>query len=231
MVVGARETHVVVHADPFGQLDIHLGSAIVAFVTIATHIHEAVLVEIAHGGVETEFVAAAVDTGIMLLREGRAFVHHVVPVHVVDTVSVAVIPCHAILRTNGIDGSSVGGESGARADGLGVMIFLDGGHALGVEEHRLSLVGLRIVEPGGVVDGIHHVLAADQTAEAEAVVVVHFQSAVFAAALGGDKNHAERCAATVDARGGGILQHGDTLDVLGVDGAEVAFHTVDEDER
>ena len=207
MVVGACEAHVVVHADPFGQLDIHLGSAVIAFVTIAAHIHEAVLVEIAHGSVETEFVAAAVYAGIMLLRESRAFVHHVVPVHIIDTVSVAVIPCHTVLRPNGIDGFAVGGDTCARADGLGVMIFLDGCHAFGIEEHRLSLVGLRVVEPGGVVYGIHHVLATYQTAEPETVVVVHSQAAVFAAALGGDKNHTERCAATVDARCGGIFQH------------------------
>ena len=74
-------------------------------------------------------------------------------------------------------------------------------------------------------------LAANQVAETEAVVVVHRHAAVPAAALGGDENHAERCARTVDARGCSVFQHGDALDVLRVHGVNVTLHAVDEDQR
>ena len=46
MIVGAGKTHVVVHANPLGQLDVHLGGTVVALVTIATHVHETALVQI-----------------------------------------------------------------------------------------------------------------------------------------------------------------------------------------
>ena len=78
------------------------------------------------------------------------------------------------------------------------MILLDGCHALGIEEYRLTLIGLGIVQPRSIVNRVHHVLATNQVAETETVVIVHLHLAVLATTLGSDQNHTERCTATID---------------------------------
>ena len=52
-------------------------------------------------------------------------------------------------------------------------------------------------------------------------------------ALGRDHNHAVRSTGSVEGVGGGILQDGHRLDVIGVDKAEVSVerHTIDNDKR
>ena len=54
---------------------------------------------------------------------------------------------------------------------------------------------------------------------------------VVAAALGGHQDDAVRCLGAVDGRRGGILQHVDRRDVVGVDGREVALDAVDQHQR
>ena len=74
-------------------------------------------------------------------------------------------------------------------------------------------------------------LATNQVAETETVVIVHLHLAVLATTLGSDQNHTEGRTATVDRRGSSILQNRDALDILWVDGVQVALHTVDQDQR
>src|SRR5690625_1259736 len=45
---------------------------------------------------------------------------------------------------------------------------------------------------------------------------------------GGDQNHTERTASTVDSGGGGVLQYRDGLDIVGIQHAGVSFDTIDQ---
>ena len=97
MIVGTCEAHAVVHADPLGQFDIHLGRTVVTLETIAAHIHETTLIEIANRCIVVDLLTTASHTGIVLLREGCALIDHVVPVDIIDTIAIAVVPCHTVL--------------------------------------------------------------------------------------------------------------------------------------
>ncbi len=100
-------------------------------------------------------------------------------------------------------------------------------------EHFLVTADTGIVESG--LEVLHQRLEFGKhccTAPGEVVGIAYAHAVLHGGLLGGDENHTESCARTVDGAGSGILEHGDFLDVLGVEEAHVFHrHTVDNNQR
>ena len=134
----------------------------------------------------------------MFLRESRILINHIVPVDIVDTVAITIVPGYTVLRTDSVNQLTIGSTTCARTYWCGLVILLDSSHTLGIEEYRLTLIGLGIVQPRSVVNRVHHVLATNQVAETEAVVIVNLYLAILATVLSGNQDNTERCTATID---------------------------------
>ena len=165
----------------------------------------------------------------MFHRESCPFVDYIIPVDIVDTITIAICPCGTILGRDSIKQGTVGSLTNTRTIWSGVVVSHDLLHSVFTEEHTLSTVCLGIIHPSGIVDRVHHVFATNQITKLETVVIVYRHFAFSTTILRGDQDDTERCTRSIDRRGCGILQYRDALDILWVHGVDIALHTVYQD--
>ena len=228
--VGVHHTGVDVHEVVDLRVDAHV-RVVALEPVVVRHFHHTALVEVTEADVEVRLALAAGDRDVVGLRRGVLL--HVVVVRVVGT--------DADLAVRGVDiPVTAVHHRVVRADGLAV--FLLPGHggvvARAVDEPERADRGEGAETLGGlhrVVQTVHVGDAArvDEVLERDVARVGDLHGLLLTRAfLRVDQDHAEGCLRTVDGGGGGVLQHGDRLDVVRVDEVQRGdLHVVEQDQR
>ena len=207
--------------EPVGHLGLRVGIDVEALVTHVGEAEGAVFVIHAATHVVLHLFAAAADGQVVVVLER--------PVLVVELEIVGV--AETLLRV--LEGGRVGGgvvaDFGPRVHG-GVTVdepLQVGDLLVGVLAGRVG-VGGAVVPEMGEIDGIRHLREAGGGVPTGVAGVADDGLAV-GAALGRHEDDAVGGAGAVDRGGGGVLQHGNALDVIGVHVLQAHFHTVHQD--
>ena len=224
-VVAVCDVGVGSDLEPGSDLVAYLHAAVVHLVGVGVHltVEQTVVVVETGGYIVVELVVRAGDGEVVGLGEGEILIEVIVVVGSLVIVEPAAL---------GADGAV--GNEGFVVSGLGPLaIFVQPCHG---ELHGLvdgGRVAAFIVVPGivevlcpGVTVG-NHIRHGGRSFERQVGLVGHGCRSLLGI-LGGDEHHAVRSAGAVDCGGCGILQHGNTLDIVRVQEAGVALDTVDE---
>ena len=214
---------------PIGNLRTNLSCRIVTVVLILIQLHETTIVQVVERSIEIKLIITAAHTCVMLLREGCALIQGIIPIYIIYTKAVAIIPCCTVAGIDTIEQVTIGILSGTRTYRSGIVISHDLIHTLLIEEHTTTTVGMSIVYPCCIVNRVHHVLATNHTAETEAVVIVD-SNLTRLTFLGSNQDYTERCTGTIDRRCSSILQYRYTFDILWVDGIQITLRTINQDQ-
>ena len=209
---------------------------------VAGVVDDALVVEVAAAPVVVEALVAAGDAEIVLLAGVLTEDFFLPVVGAKEVEGVALLVAHHVAEGGagvevavGVEEEFAfgGGEDGVAESLLDARVGALGG-ALGAEAVVVDvLVVETVVEVGDVVLGVaHHVVVGDfARVHAPTAFELHFGVARLTF-LGGDEHHAVGTAGTIEGGGCGVLEHRDVLDVVGVDGGDVAVvgHAVEHDE-
>ena len=227
--IGTGPAGRVIQVQPIGNLRTNLSCRIVTVVLILIQLHETAIVQVVERSIEIKLIITAAHTCVMLLREGCALIQGIIPINVIYSIAVAIIPCCAVAGIDTVEQVTIGILSGTRTYRSGIVISHDLIHTLLIEEHTTTTIGMSIVYPCCIVNRVHHVLATNHTAEAEAVVIVD-SNLTRLTFLGSNQDHTERRTGTIDRRCSSILQYRYTFDILWVDGIQITLRTINQDQ-
>ena len=206
----------VVHPDPVGELGADFRVDVETVHPVLSELEEAVGILVGAADPVVEPVRSAADADVVVMRGNVAAIEDLEPVGA--GVSQFVGAPHSVVLRDG---------AGRDDPGRVVLDTLD--------DVRAERKGLSVVQGGAVpvfveMDGIHHLGQMDRAVEDD-VSGVGDMGLAGLAALGVDEDDAEGAPGTVDRGGSGVLQDGDTLDVVGIDRVHVALDAVDQHER
>ena len=223
-VVVTLEGDIAGIVQPGGDFRVQLGAEReVVDLVLGALVEQALAVQVTSAHIIVHFLGAALD-GNVVLRFGTAPLEQVsVPVEVAEIqIGIRARLVGNDPRPGGILGDVVPAVIHhldlLLREGPGVVALED--LVEGVGHHDVVVGGGQEVRRGGV------------AGDGEAAVVVDGRLALLAgAALGVHQDHAGGSLCAVDGAGGGVLQHGNALDVIRVHHRQAALHAVDQDER
>ena len=224
VVAAAHEVGVVLHGQPFGDVDRTFGPGVQLAEFLVADAVDAVLLVIAGRSDETGGFAAARNPDVVLVGRGRFLVEEVVPVGVASVILVF----------------AAGVEFPFQIAPVGVVhaFFVLVLPALRPGEEvvdarrqmvRVAHVGGHVVVVPGLAVGL--VFRAYGLADDRNAAAVIDRNLILAGAFRRHQHHAERTPGAVYGRRGGVLEHRDALHVLGIHRRQVALHAVDQAER
>ena len=78
---------------PIGNLRTNLSCRIVTVVLILIQLHETAIVQVVERSIEIKLIITAANTCVMLLREGCALIQGIIPIYIIYTCTITIIPC------------------------------------------------------------------------------------------------------------------------------------------
>ena len=215
------EGDVLGNLEPGADVGAHLGAEVEGVVFVRTQLEEAVVPVETSRDIVAENLAAAADGDVVGVGKSVFLVEEIV------VVGVAVV-----------DVLAVGAELGRAlvAGQLTLAEVLEPGQRKGLHlVHRVMMLAgdgiVGLVEQAGIDITVRDNIGnGGRIHYGDAAGVIDLGLGAGVGVLGRDDDHAVGSPGSVDRGRGGVLEDGDALDVVGVEGRGVAFNTVDEDE-
>ena len=222
----SRRTHIVltrptgreIQSCPRSQFGRNLGCHIVTVQAFVTQLNQTSVVQVVQGEIIVHLFRTSGSTDVMFLRESHVLINYVIPVHIVVTGCITVLPV------------TVGTGGNGRSQ-LATLVVQNSLQVLirEVMAPTRSIV-TTVIEISGKCIRVHSVRHVNRRSPTETVVVVNLGLACLTG-LGCNQDNTERSTGTIDGRSCRILQYGYIFNILRIHGVQVTFHTVNQDKR